>query len=85
MTSPAPVTQPRRPEVVPDLPGELYIETTNRCNLRCRTCPQYWGMDEAQADLSPAQVTRILGYFPLHAAALSATCIPACCSHVQSC
>ena len=63
MTSPAPVTQPPRPEVVPDLPGELYIETTNRCNLRCRTCPQYWGMDEAPADLSPAQVTRILGYF----------------------
>lgn len=27
-------------------PIELYIEVTNRCNLQCRTCPQYYGMDE---------------------------------------
>ena len=34
MTSPAPATQPPRPEVVPDLPGELYIETGVRAMQR---------------------------------------------------
>ncbi|MBI5284006.1 MAG: radical SAM protein [Chloroflexi bacterium] len=54
----------RRSESVPTLPRELYIETTNRCNLRCRTCPQYWGMDEDAADLTVGQVDRILDSFP---------------------
>lgn len=54
----------RRDAIVPVLPDELYIETTNRCNLKCRTCPQYWGMDESSADLTVAQVQRILGLFP---------------------
>ena len=27
-------------------PEELYLEVTNRCNLRCTTCPQYFGMEE---------------------------------------
>ncbi len=53
-----------RSDSVPYPPGELYLETTNRCNLRCRTCPQYWGMPEGAADLSVSQVRRILGYFP---------------------
>ena len=45
-------------------PRELYIETTNRCNLRCRTCPQYFGMPEDSADLTPDGVRRILSQFP---------------------
>ena len=49
---------------VRELPSELYIETTNRCNLKCRTCPQYFGMPEDFADLTPALVERILGQFP---------------------
>lgn len=53
-----------RGETVSGLPRELYIETTNRCNLKCRTCPQYWGMDEDAADLTVAQVDRILDCFP---------------------
>lgn len=53
-----------RTAVVPLLPDELYIETTNRCNLKCRTCPQYWGMDEDAADLTAAHVERILDLFP---------------------
>lgn len=28
-------------------PDELYIEVTNRCNLKCHTCPQFFGMGEA--------------------------------------
>jgi MoaA/NifB/PqqE/SkfB family radical SAM enzyme len=55
--------QDRRP-VVPEPPRELYLETTNRCNLRCRTCPQFWGMDEEATDLTPEQVRRILAQFP---------------------
>ena len=53
-----------RGEIAPVLPDELYVETTNRCNLKCLTCPQSWGMDEQPADLTAAQVERILGLFP---------------------
>lgn len=56
-------SQPKLP-LVPALPDELYIETTNRCNLKCRTCPQYWGMDEDPADLTAGDVSRILELFP---------------------
>jgi MoaA/NifB/PqqE/SkfB family radical SAM enzyme len=49
---------------VPELPEEIYLETTNRCNLRCRTCPQYFGMPEDDADLRPSGVRRILAQFP---------------------
>lgn len=58
------INQTGRQVTVPVLPDELYIETTNRCNLKCRTCPQYWGMDEASADVTVSQVERILGLFP---------------------
>lgn len=34
------------------LPECLYLEVTNRCNLRCRACVQYRGMPEAPRDLS---------------------------------
>lgn len=54
----------RRSSFVRELPRELYVETTNRCNLRCRTCPQYFGMQEDFADLTPELVGRILDQFP---------------------
>ena len=54
----------RRGAFVRELPHELYLETTNRCNLKCRTCPQYFGMPEDFADLTPALVDRILDQFP---------------------
>jgi MoaA/NifB/PqqE/SkfB family radical SAM enzyme len=34
------------------LPEELYLEVTNRCNLRCKTCPQFSGMPEQFHDLT---------------------------------
>lgn len=52
----------RRP--VPNLPAELYLEVTNRCNLRCRTCPQFTGMAEPPADLSLAQTRQIVDGLP---------------------
>ena len=50
---------------VPDLPAELYLEVTNRCNLVCRTCPQFTGMAETAADLSLDQVRRIVDGLPV--------------------
>jgi MoaA/NifB/PqqE/SkfB family radical SAM enzyme len=49
---------------LPDLPAEVYLEVTNRCNLRCRTCPQFTGMAESAADLSLAQVRHIVDQLP---------------------
>ena len=50
-----------RPSIQPssDTPEELYLELTNRCNLRCRTCPQYFGMPETTHDLSWERVLEI--------------------------
>ncbi len=58
------VNADKRSAYVRELPTELYIETTNRCNLKCRTCPQYFGMPEDFADLTPDAVDRILDQFP---------------------
>ncbi len=53
-----------RGEVVAQPPRELYLEVTNRCNLRCHTCPQDFGMPEAPADLTPAQVRALVEPLP---------------------
>ena len=47
------------------LPEELYLEVTNRCNLRCTTCPQSWGMPEESADLTPERVEQLLAQLPV--------------------
>jgi MoaA/NifB/PqqE/SkfB family radical SAM enzyme len=60
--SPLNILESRRTTAA-EMPAELYLETTNRCNLQCRTCPQFWGMDEDPADLTPDQVARILAQF----------------------
>jgi MoaA/NifB/PqqE/SkfB family radical SAM enzyme len=41
------------------LPECLYLEVTNRCNLRCRACVQYRGMPEPPRDLTLAETRRI--------------------------
>jgi MoaA/NifB/PqqE/SkfB family radical SAM enzyme len=53
-----------RGPIVQELPRELYIETTNRCNLACKTCPQFFGMPEDSADLTLETVERILDQAP---------------------
>src|SRR5690349_8111108 len=58
------VTTTQRSTTVATTPRELYIETTNRCNLACQTCPQSWGMPEAPADLTLDTVRRILDQAP---------------------
>ncbi|HET7503410.1 MAG TPA: hypothetical protein VFK02_20455, partial [Kofleriaceae bacterium] len=49
---------------VPRTPREIYLEVTNRCNLRCRTCPQFFGMPEPFADMTVAQARAILDQLP---------------------
>jgi MoaA/NifB/PqqE/SkfB family radical SAM enzyme len=62
LTISTPASKERR--LVPELPAELYLEVTNRCNLACRTCPQFTGMAEEPADLSLEQIRRIVDGLP---------------------
>lgn len=57
-------TPGKRVVTAPDPPAELYLEVTNRCNLKCRMCPQFWGMPEPDADLDIAQVSAIITQLP---------------------
>lgn len=47
------------------LPESIYLEPTNRCNLRCRTCVQSEGIAEPVRDLSLDEARRIADQFPL--------------------
>ncbi|MGE0599971.1 MAG: radical SAM/SPASM domain-containing protein [Dehalococcoidia bacterium] len=58
MTATRPGSTPR------PLPEELYLEVTNRCNLKCTTCPQSWGMSEVSADLTPERAGELLSQLP---------------------
>ncbi|HUC63598.1 MAG TPA: radical SAM protein [Alphaproteobacteria bacterium] len=42
----------------------LYLETTNRCNLLCETCPRTFETLEPPADMSWELFTSIVGQFP---------------------
>ncbi len=46
------------------MPRTLYLEVTNRCNLKCRTCLQFLGMKEESRDLSLSEVKEIAGQVP---------------------
>jgi radical SAM protein with 4Fe4S-binding SPASM domain len=46
------------------LPKVLYIETTNRCNLRCKGCILYRGNWESDRDISLAEVIGITDQLP---------------------
>lgn len=51
-------SQPERPPVC------LYLETTNRCNLLCTTCPRTYVELEPPADMSWELFTRIVDQVP---------------------
>jgi radical SAM protein with 4Fe4S-binding SPASM domain len=55
------VPQTAQPQALPEC---LYLEVTNRCNLRCRACVQYRGMKEPPRDLSFDEVVRIVDQVP---------------------
>lgn len=47
------------------LPTGIYLEPTNRCNLRCRTCLQHGGMPESARDLGLGEAKAIADQFPV--------------------
>jgi len=53
-----------RTPVAESSPVCLYLETTNRCNLLCTTCPRTYEDLEPPADMSWALFTRIVDQFP---------------------
>ena len=55
---------PERKETVDRDPVCLYLETTNRCNLFCKTCPRTFENLETPADMSWELFTRIVDQFP---------------------
>jgi MoaA/NifB/PqqE/SkfB family radical SAM enzyme len=57
------VDQERAPEVE-RLPVCLYLETTNRCNLLCTTCPRTYEELEPPADMSWDMFTSIVDQVP---------------------
>ncbi|PYN49804.1 MAG: radical SAM protein [Candidatus Rokuibacteriota bacterium] len=55
----------RRLPVVATLPRSLYLETTNRCDSKCRTCIRTFQSLEPPADLTLEQVKAIAEQFPV--------------------
>jgi len=54
----------RRSEDAPARPVCVYLETTNRCNLLCTTCPRTYEELEPPADMSWALFTSIVDQVP---------------------
>lgn len=53
-----------RSSVAEAMPVCLYLETTNRCNLLCTTCPRTYEELEPPADMSWDLFTQIVDQFP---------------------
>ena len=49
---------------VPDSPRVVFIEATNRCNLRCQTCPRTYFQLEPPKSLAYDEFVAIAGQFP---------------------
>jgi MoaA/NifB/PqqE/SkfB family radical SAM enzyme len=54
---------PRNP-VAEELPRELYVEVTNRCNSRCQTCVRTFELLEPLRDLPLGEFQDIVDQFP---------------------
>ena len=54
----------QRAAVTAQPPVCLYLETTNRCNLLCTTCPRTYDTLEPEADMSWELFTRIVDQIP---------------------
>ena len=51
-------------ETNPNLPHNLYLEVTNRCNLKCKACILYQGSWESQRDVTCDELVRITDQLP---------------------
>lgn len=54
----------KRARICPALPRNIFIEVTNRCNLRCETCPRTYTTYEPARDLSLEEFVAIAEQFP---------------------
>ena len=54
----------RRREIAERMPVCVYLETTNRCNLLCTTCPRTYAELEPPADMSWELFTSIVDQIP---------------------
>ena len=54
----------RRSPVAKELPRELYVEVTNRCNSHCQTCVRTFALAEPLCDLRLAEFQAIADQFP---------------------
>ncbi len=50
--------------LIESLPRSLYLESTNRCDSRCQTCPRTFLTNEAANNLSLERVLQIIDQFP---------------------
>ena len=48
----------------PNLPRNLYLEVTNRCNLKCKACILYKGSWEPPRDITMDELVRITDQLP---------------------
>lgn len=48
----------------PNLPRNLYLEVTNRCNLKCKACILYKGSWEPPRDITADELVRITDQLP---------------------
>jgi len=55
---------PSRGPIAGELPRQVYIETTNRCNSRCQTCIRTFRQLEPLRDLALDEFAAIVGQFP---------------------
>ena len=53
-----------RPTVCSQLPTDVYIEPTNRCNSRCRVCVRSFNTVEPARDMTFAEFRLIIDQFP---------------------
>jgi MoaA/NifB/PqqE/SkfB family radical SAM enzyme len=61
----AEAASPRRPLVLDRGPRALYIETSNRCNSLCQTCPlTFYGSQGGAHDLSYEEFRRVVDQVP---------------------
>lgn len=54
----------RRDPIARQLPGDLYIESTNRCNSRCQTCIRTFEQLEPRRDMTLDEFQMIVDQFP---------------------
>jgi MoaA/NifB/PqqE/SkfB family radical SAM enzyme len=56
---------PIRNPVAKELPRDLYVEVTNRCNSRCKTCIRTFVTQEPIRDMTLAEFQHIVDQFPV--------------------